>query len=188
MMTPSLFAANYELKHIADGDVLFPEPKYGAFPIGAKAYAQIDAAYGGADRTAITIMSEVDDKVYVVGKLLEGHIDQYYNLIISMLERYQVIECGLENNADKGFLKKELSSKTKTPLIGYHEKMNNYYKISTYGKSVWNRVILDIDNSDLEYISEIMDFNENASHDDAPDSFSSLVRWKFTREKTVSYY
>jgi hypothetical protein len=187
MMSPSLFAANYELKHIADGDVLFPEPRYGEFPIGSKAYAQIDAAYGGEDRTAITIMAEVDKKLHVVGKLLTGHIDQYYNLITSMLERYQVQGCALENNADKGFLKKELSKKTATPLVGYHEKMNKYYKISTYGKSVWSRVILDIDNSDLSYISEIMDFNENASHDDAPDSFASLVRWKYKRKK-VQYY
>ena len=187
MMSSSLFAANYELKHIADGDVLFPEPAYGAFPIGQKAYAQIDAAYGGADRTAVTIMTEVDNHYHVVGKLLSGHVDQHYNLIVSMLERYQVIGCALENNADKGFLKKELSKKTDTPLTGYHEKMNKYYKISTYGKSVWNRVILDLDNSDLEYISEIMDFNENASHDDAPDSFASLVRWKYKKKK-VQYY
>ncbi len=48
-MSPSLFAANYELKHISDGDVLFSEPKYGSFPVGAKAFAQIDAAYGGEE-------------------------------------------------------------------------------------------------------------------------------------------
>jgi len=187
MMTPSLFAANYELKHIADGDVLFPEPKYGAFPVGAKAFAQIDAAYGGSDRTALTIMAESGDSLHVVGKLLTGHIDQYYNLIVSMLERYQVQGCALENNADKGFLKKELTKITDIPLVGYHEKMNKYYKISTYGKSVWNRVVLDMENSDYEYISEIMDFNENASHDDAPDSFASLVRWKYKKKK-VQYY
>ncbi len=103
------------------------------------------------------------------------------------MERFQVIGCALENNADKGFLKKELANRTDVQLTGYHEKMNKYYKISTYGKSVWNRVILDIEQSDYEYISEIMDFNENASHDDAPDSFASLVRWKYKKRK-VNYY
>jgi hypothetical protein len=187
MMTASLFAANYELKHVADGDLLFPEPKYGAFPVGATAFAQIDAAYGGEDRTALTIMAEVDNHIHTVGKLYEGHVDKHYKQIIAMLEGYQVQGCALENNADKGFLKKELSKMTDIQLTGYHEKMNKYYKISTYGKSVWNRVILDMDNSDLEYISEIMDFNENAAHDDAPDSFASLVRWKYKKRK-VQYY
>jgi hypothetical protein len=186
-MSPSLFAANYELKHIADGDILFTEPKYGKFPMGVKAFAQIDAAYGGEDRTAITIIGEKDNSLHMIGRIFEGHVEKHYNVLINLLEMYQVQGCALENNADKGFLKKELEKKTDVRLVGYHEKMNKYYKISTYGKSVWNRVILDIDNSDLEYISEIMDFNENAAHDDAPDSFSSLVRWKYKR-KRVQYY
>jgi len=154
-MSPSLFAANYELKHIADGDVLFEEPKYGAFPVGAKAFAQIDAAYGGEDRTALTIIAEVDNTIHVVGRLFTGHVEKYYTAIINLLEMYQVHGCALENNADKGFLKKELAEKTDIHFTGYHEKMNKYFKISTYGKSVWNRVILDIDKSDLEYISDL---------------------------------
>lgn len=187
-MSPSLFAANYELKHIADGDVLFTEPQYGAFPIGCKAWAHIDAAYGGEDRTALTIIGEHDEKLYVIGKLYPGHVENHYNSIINLMELFQVNGCALENNADKGFLKKELSNKTHIQFTGYHEKTNKYYKITTYGKAEWNRVILDIDKSDLEYISEIMDFNENAEHDDAPDSFSSLIRWKFYRKKVVSYH
>lgn len=186
-MTPSLFAANYELKHISDGDVLFTEPKYGAFPVGAKAWAHIDAAYGGADRSSLTIIAEVDNWLHTLGWMFQGHIDKHYTKIISRLERYQVHGCALENNADKGFLKKELSKMTDIPFTGYHEKMNKYYKISTYGKSVWNRVILDLDNSDLDYISEIMDFNENSAHDDAPDDFASLVRWKY-KKRQVNYY
>ncbi|MCP4393151.1 MAG: hypothetical protein GY804_02625 [Alphaproteobacteria bacterium] len=181
-MTPSLFAANYELKHIADGDVLFPEPKYGKFPLGSKAYAQIDAAYGGDDASALTIMAEVDKSIYAVGWKFKGHIDQWYNKIISIMERFQVLECDLENNADKGFLKKELEKRCNIKFNGYHERMNKYYKISTYGKSVWNRVILDLDVSDLEYIEEITDYNENSAHDDCPDSFASLVRRRFSKK------
>ena len=186
-MSASLFASNYELKHIADGDILFPEPKYGEFPIGAKAFAQIDAAYGGEDRTAMTIMAEVGDNLRVVGRLFAGHVEDHYTAIINIMEMYQVQGCAIENNADKGFLKKELATRTDIPFTGYHEKMNKYYKISSYGKSVWNRAIIDLDNSDLEYISEIMDFNENAQHDDAPDSFASLVRWKYKKRKVQFY-
>ncbi len=186
MMSPSLFAANYELKHISDGDMLFPEPKYGTFPIGSKAYGQIDAAYGGADASALTIMTEVDNIIYVVGWRMTGHVDQHYNAIISRLERFQVIECDLENNADKGFLKKELEKRCRIKFNGYHERMNKYYKISSFGKSVWKRVVFDLEESDIEYISEIMDYNENAVHDDSPDSFASLVRKRFSKKRKMT--
>ena len=53
---------------------------------------------------------------------------------------------------------------------------------------LWKRAIVDMENSDESYISQILDYNENASHDDAPDSFSSLVRWKFKDKNIVSYH
>lgn len=187
-MTGSLFAANYELKHIADGDILFTEPKYGEFPIGAKSYAHIDAAYGGEDRTALTIIAEVDGKLHVIGWMMEGHIDTHYKEIVSKMERYQCHGYDCENNSDKGFLRKDLSRLTNIEGVGYHEKMNKYYKISTYGKARWNDVIFDLENGDIEYIAEIMDYNENANHDDAPDSFASLVKRRYYEENTISYY
>lgn len=178
-MPRSLWAANYELKHIADGDVLFPEPSYGGYPIGKQSYAHIDAAYGGPDSNALTIMTELEGKLYTIGWKMEGHIDQHYKSICSKLERYQVSVCYCEDNADKGFLRKDLSARTNVQISGYHESTNKYYKISTYGKSRWKDVIFDIDNGDLEYINGIMDYNENAEHDDCPDSFSSLIRKRF---------
>ena len=182
-MTSSLFAANYELKHVSDEDLLFKEPEYGAFPIGIKCYAQIDAGYGGSDGTAMTIIGEENGKLHTVGWLMQGHVDTHYNEIISRLERFQVLRCACEDNADKGYLRKELAKRTNIGFYGYHESTNKYYKISSYGKGAWKRSIIDMDNSDLEYISQIMDYNENAEHDDAPDSFSSLVRWKYARAK-----
>ncbi|MCK4816585.1 hypothetical protein KA005_12520, partial [bacterium] len=178
-MPGSLFAANYELKHIADGDILFPEPKYGDFPVGSRALAHIDAAYGGEDRTALTIIAEVDGKLYTMGWMMEGHIENHYNQIVSKMERFQCHSYDCENNADKGFLRKDLSRLTSISGTGYHEEMNKYYKISTYGKARWKDVIFDLENGDPKYIAEIMDYNENAGHDDAPDSLSSLIKRRF---------
>lgn len=178
-MTSSLFAANYELKHIADGDILFPEPKYGEFPVGKSALAHIDAAYGGEDRTALTIIAEVEGKLHTIGWMFSGHIENHYKTIISKMERFQCHGYDCENNADKGYLRKDLSRLTKMSGSGYHEKMNKYYKISTYGKARWKDVIFDLENGDPEYIAEIMDYNENASYDDAPDSFASLVKRRY---------
>lgn len=178
-MPSSLYAANYELKHIADGDILFPEPKYGAFPIGSSSYAHIDAAYGGDDRTALTIISENGDTLNMIGWMMEGHIENHYKQIVSKMERYQCHGYDCENNADKGFLRKDLSKLTRIPGSGYHEKMNKYYKISTYGKARWKDVVFDLEHGDPEYIDEIMEYNENAGHDDAPDSFASLVKRRY---------
>jgi hypothetical protein len=180
-MSPSLFSANYELKHVSDGDVLFKEPEYGEFPIGIKTFCQIDAAYGGEDSTAVTIMGENEGKLYTVGWLMPGHIENNYTSIISKIDRYQVNKISCENNADKGYLKKELSKLTNVSINTYHESMNKYYKITTFGRTAWKRVVIDMANSDMDYISQIMDYNENSKHDDAPDSFASLVRWKFSK-------
>lgn len=183
-MSASLWAANYDLKHIADGDILFSEPEYGEFPENAKAYAQIDAAYGGPDSSALTIIAEVNNRLYTIGWKMEGHIENHYNSIVSRLSRFNIRHCILEDNADKGYLKKEMTRRLTSSLFsGYHETTNKYYKITTYGKSEWGRVIMCIDKTNeeqsLNYIEEIMDFNENADHDDCPDSFSSLVRKYF---------
>ncbi len=56
-MTPSLFAANYELKHIADSESLFTAPTYiDNTNLIYNGVAHIDAAYGGGDSTAFTIL------------------------------------------------------------------------------------------------------------------------------------
>ena len=83
-----------------------------------------------------------------------------------------------EDNADKGYLAKDIRNK-KERVVSYHESMNKYYKITTYLKNIWENVIF-IKGTDKEYIEQILDYNENADHDDAPDSCASLARklWK----------
>ena len=53
--------------------------------------------------------------------------------------------------------------------------MNKYINISTYLKSNWSRIIF-IKDTDKDYINQILDYTENATHDDAPDSLASLIR------------
>ena len=79
-----------------------------------------------------------------------------------------------ENNGDKGYLGKALRQKGERVNV-YHESMNKYYKITTYLKSEWNNVVF-VDGTDDEYINQICDYNENAEHDDCPDSLASLIR------------
>lgn len=53
--------------------------------------------------------------------------------------------------------------------------MNKYIKISTYLRENWDRIVF-IKDTDKEYINQILDYTENAEHDDAPDSLASLLR------------
>ena len=53
--------------------------------------------------------------------------------------------------------------------------MNKHLKITTYLKNVWQNVIF-VRGTDAEYINQVCDYNENAEHDDAPDSAASAIR------------
>ena len=58
---------------------------------------------------------------------------------------------------------------------GYHESMNKFVKISTYLKKAWKQITW-LEDTDPEYINEILDYSEFAEHDDSPDSVASLLR------------
>ena len=174
-MSPSLFAANYELKHIADEDSMFTSP---AIDDGSNTHkifngtAHIDAAYGGGDSSAFTIINRHNDgNIYVYGDLRMKHIDDVLDIFEAKREQYQAGTLFNETNADKGYLNKKIKRPTKT----YHERMNKYIKISTYLRENWSKIIFVKDTS-KEYINQILDYTENAEHDDAPDSLASLIR------------
>ena len=58
--------------------------------------------------------------------------------------------------------------------------MNKYVKISTYLRKNWKNITW-LDETDPEYINEILDYSEFADHDDSPDSAASLLRYMETR-------
>lgn len=174
-MTTSLFAANYELKHVSDDDVMFTEPEKNADPeLVLNGTAHVDAAYYGEDYTAFTIVSIHDGKFYVFGKCWRKHID---DVMDNIMEYYNTNLCDklyTETNADKGYSAKELK-KLGAKVVTYHEDMNKHLKISTYLKGDWENVVF-VKGTDDFYIDQICDYNENAEHDDCPDSLASLIR------------
>ena len=66
-MSPSLFAANYELHHIASEDIIFDNAITGGDI--SKVYnapiVHVDAAYGGEDFTALTICRKTENKYFI---------------------------------------------------------------------------------------------------------------------------
>ena len=181
-MTASLFACNYELKIIADEDVIFTDPQTGADPaLVEQGEAHIDAAYGGEDFTAFTICRKNEGKYYVYGRMWRKHIDDVEDEIIALRQKFNAGAISCEDNGDKGYLGKDLRKKGERVRV-YHENMNKYLKITSYLKAEWQNVIF-VKGTDEEYINQICDYNENAEHDDAPDSLSSLIRQLWSKRE-----
>ena len=186
-LTASLFSANYELRHVAAEDVIFTSPTLGEDPAKVEqGECHIDAAYGGEDFTAFTICRKADGIYYVYGKCWRKHIDDVTDEIIRLRKAFNAGRIHCENNGDKGYLGKALRQKGERVVI-YHESMNKYLKITSYLKAEWKNVVF-VPGTDDEYINQICDYNENAEHDDCPDSLSSLIRQLWSKKDSVSTY
>ena len=174
-MTPSLFACNYELRIIASEDVIFTNPQTGAEPqLVEQGWAHLDAAYYGEDYTAFTLLNIHDRKFYVFGKCWRKHIDDVLDEIVAWCNHFKIHHLYCENNADKGFVAQKLRERGLT-VSTYNEHQNKYIKIASHLKSEWSDVIF-VKGTDEKYINQICDYNENADHDDCPDSLASLIR------------
>ena len=174
-MIPSLFSANYELKHIADEDALFKDPKYfDDSSLLENGFCHIDASYGVEDYTAFTIGRKKGDKIYILGKMWHSHVDNVIPKILELKQKYLTGATYCEDNGDKGYLKKTLKGFGDNAK-SYTENTNKYIKISSILYRNWENIEFSKE-SDEEYINQILDYTENAEHDDAPDSCASLIR------------
>ena len=184
-MLPSLFAANYELRHIASENVIFTNPQTGADDsMVEQGIMHLDSAFYGEDYTAWTIMQRHDGKYYAYGQMRRKHVEDCYDEIINDYNRFNCKYLSNETNADKGMVGKELRKQGLKVKL-YHEDMNKYLKIVTYLKAIWNDVIFTA-GTDAEYIEQICDYWEDAAHDDAPDTAASVAR--ILMKKTASNY
>ena len=174
-MSASLFSANYELKHIADENALFTDAQFTS-DVDAiyNGICHIDASYGGEDSTAFTVIAEKGENLIVYGRKYTKHVDACLDDIMRLKAKYRAGTTWTERNADKGYLDKTLKARGDISNT-YHEKMNKHIKISTYLKENWGRVLF-LDDTDPEYIAEILDYTEHAQHDDCPDSLASAIR------------
>lgn len=186
-MTASLFAANYELRHVAEEDVIFSNPRKDCdTSLVEQGDCHIDAAYGGEDYTAFTIVSKRDGNYYFYGRLWRKHVDDCLDEIQGLRKRFNAGKIYCEDNGDKGYLAKELRKRGER-AVTYHENMNKFLKITSYLKAEWNNVYF-VAGTDKEFIDQICDYNENAEHDDAPDSVASQVRRLWRKNSTVEKY
>ena len=181
-MIPSLFACNYELRIIASEDVIFTDPQTGANPaLCNDGIMHVDSAFYGEDFTAWSIMQRHGDKYYVYGKMKRKHVEDCYTDIIADYEQFLCRKLYNEDNADKGFVAKDLR-KMGVKVVTYSERQNKYLKIVTYLKKLWKDIVF-VDGTDQAFIDQICDFYEEAEHDDAPDTVASLARLFYNKGK-----
>ena len=185
-MLPSLFAANYELRHIASENVIFTDPQTGGDPELCKnGLMHLDSAFYGEDFTAWSVMNRHGGKYYLYGQMRRKHVEDCYELIKADYERFLCGKLLNESNADKGMVGKDLR-KMGIKVILYAEKMNKYMKIVTYLKAIWKDLVF-VEGTDPEYIRQITDYFEDAEHDDAPDSAASLARTFYKKADNSNY-
>ena len=175
-MTPSLFAANYELKHIAAEGALFGEcpPLDGDAAMLRDGVAHVDAAYGGEDFTALTCGKAVGETLYLYGRLWRGHVDRAMDEILGECDKLMCGPIHVETNGDKGYLARELRSRG-AMVKPYAEGMNKHVKIATHLHRWWPKVVF-VRGTDRAYIDQILDYTADSAHDDAPDSAACIAR------------
>ena len=189
-MTPALFAANYELKFIANEDAIFTDIRYlkpsdmteQEIKDGVKpkdlldgCIAHLDASYGGGDTTALTLMKKLpDNRIIAFGKVWEKHVKHCMNEITMLCNLYNYRSLWMETNGDKGYLAQEFRQRGMR-VMTYHEKMNKDVKIQTYLYGAWQDIYW-LEETDANYVNQVMDYTENAEIVDAPDSGACACR------------
>lgn len=185
-MESALFAANYELRHIASGDALF------TLPVVLNAdrseimngIAHVDSAFYGEDYTAFSIMTKHDGKYYLFGKCWRKHVEDCYGDILKLYNDNLCTKIYTELNADKGLVARDLRA-LGMRVVTYTETTNKHIKIASYLKAIWVDVVV-VEGTDKEYLNMILDYTEDAQHDDAPDSASCLARLMYKPIKANS--
>lgn len=144
--------------------------------------AHIDAAFGGADGSALTCANRIGDRIYLYGKLRHAHIDTLMDFYSTETRRLRCSPILIEMNADKGFVAKQFMRMGDHVSV-YDETMNKFFKIATYLRKWWGRVVI-LNGTDKAYIEQIMAYSEQAEHDDAPDSAACICRYYDPRSGT----
>jgi hypothetical protein len=176
--TPVLFAINYELKHIAGDNQLFINPFFGEWDYRESCFGHIDAKYEGTDTGALTFFSRTTDPDHsfqAIGFNFNCHVDDYMEKIQEYYNKYHCSVIYKEKNDDKGYVVKALIERG-MKAISYHEVENKHIKITNYIYKIWKKIRW-ANETDLNYLEQITDYEEGAEPDDAPDSLASMIKY-----------
>lgn len=190
-----LFQANYLLNLVSDAERPFPKikniGKYSKtfFKDAWEVSATIDGAYGGDDRTSLSIgaLNFETNEVVVLGKMFKVALDKNYLELAEIMFDCGVQEISMENNADKGLMGEKFRE-LGFIVNSYHESMNKHTKIVSTIRPYWREEGAELlpavqfcSETDEEYLKEIHGYKKGVKHDDAPDNLACLLlRGKFS--------
>jgi hypothetical protein len=172
--TSSLFAAQYELKHLSDEDRIFGEAKYCQWNRDAFPVIWIDPAYSGTNTTALAMAYVEGGRIFARGFVWRRDITSLYAEITSLAKGYNASKIIVETNADKGLSLLEIQ-KYFPIAVGHYERDNKHMKIVSYLKKHWSDVYIAED-SQTEFVAQVLDYAEGEEPDDAADALASLIR------------
>lgn len=183
--TFALFRINYYLDDsVKDEGQIFEEPRYDRFDLTLPSrhyHAHIDAAWNGACTNAATVMyrNPATGKIHAWGRMYVGNIIDLKTRINEDIRAHCARVLHMETNPDKGMTAREFRSLPGAPVVlQYHESMNKDHKIITYLKKVW-RDIYWAEDTDPNYIMQILDYREGQDPRDCADSAASCYREAF---------
>jgi hypothetical protein len=185
--TPYLYSANYELELGKDESLLFSDPLWPRrwdYSIHS-AMCQLDTAFDGDHYCALTIAAPIRKEggnqwYQAVGFTYPGNVEDWESTISRLCKKYRVKYVYVETNADKGASAKRLAARG-LRVKPYAEGMNKHAKIGTYLYAVWPYVEWAAE-TDEEYMSQVIEYKEGITPDDAPDSAASLFKEAFSKE------
>ena len=175
-LTPSLIAANYDLKHISDDNKIFRDPIYNKWPDRLKLInAWLDTAYDGFCTTSLSMVGlDINHIPYVRGWVWHENVVDVYQSIVDKLVKYKCGTLYVEDNADKGAATRDLR-KLYPAVVGRNEHMNKHIKIISYLKPIFQTLNF-ADDCQPEYMNQLLDYTEDADLVDAADSLSALSK------------
>lgn len=190
----ALFQANYMLSLVSDSEKPFPKiknvGKYSKsfFQDAWEVCATIDAAYGGDDRTSLSIgaVNWEANEVVTYGRMWKIGLDKNYLEVAEVLFECGVQTIFMEKNADKGLMGDKFRE-LGFIVESYHESMNKHAKIVSSIRPYWREegqellpAVQFVEETDEEYLKEIWAYKKGVKHDDAPDNLACLlIKGKF---------
>ena len=171
--TPSLFAANYLLKHISDENRIFSDAKFIEWDKTQTCIGWLDPAYSGKNTTALALIYIKENKIVVKGWAWRQDITELYEKIKIICGMNNCTKLWIESNGDHGLSLKGFGT-VNFNLQGAWTKENKHMKIINYAKRNWPEIYFDNECQE-DFLSQIIDYEEGQEPDDAPDATASLI-------------
>ena len=171
--------ASYFLKVLNEGSTPFDSIKtIEKFPTGGTAIAWIDPSHEGGDFTALTILRSHFQGVAVVGFTFKKAWNHCLDDMVIRLKQFGVAKLAFETNAlgDQPIIMlRQLLKETGVGVVGIKSTQNKHAKIMAAGS--FAHLIHLSQESDAQYKKQVVEYEYNAKHDDAPDSLASALSW-----------